>query len=90
MLPAAVAAPVEPLRESTALAAEVGVPFLSIEGNRLVVTGEAKQVYEVQVSEDLLGNWQPLVMLTNRTGQVAYTDAAARQAVGRFYRIKVR
>lgn len=77
-------------RESTALAADVGVPFLSIEGNKLVVTGEANQVYEVQVSEDLLGNWQPLVVLTNRNGRVTYTDGAARQAVGRFYRIKLK
>lgn len=78
------------LRESTAVAADVGVPFLSIEGSKLIVTGEAKQVYEVQVSEDLLGNWQPLVVLTNRNGQVSYTDGAARQASGRFYRIKLK
>ncbi len=78
------------LRESTALAADVGVPFLSIEGSKLIVTGEAKQVYEVQVSEDLLGNWQPLVVLTNRNGQVSYTDGAARQASGRLYRIKLK
>ena len=78
------------LTESNALAAQVGVPFLSVEGRKLVVTGESNQIYEVQVSENLSGDWQPLVVLTNRTGRVEFNDDAAKQAAGRYYRIKVR
>ncbi|EEF57126.1 LamG domain-containing protein [Pedosphaera parvula] len=74
---------------SNALAAQVGIPFLSIEGRKLVITGEAGQIYEVQASSDLFQPWQPLVSLTNVTGVVEYTDMAAPDVAQRFYRIKV-
>ena len=74
---------------SDALAAQVGIPFLAIDGRKLVITGEANQIYEVQVTSDLTAVWQPLVTLTNHTGVVEFTDANAQNIPQRFYRLKV-
>ncbi len=75
---------------SDALAAQVGIPFLAIDGRKLIITGEASQIYEVQVTSDLTDVWQPLVTLTNQTGVVEFTDAKVQYIPQRFYRIKVR
>lgn len=65
-----------------------GAPFLSIDGNRLLITGEARQTYEVQFTLDLGKEWQPLTTLTNRLGTIEYEDTTRSNGV-KFYRIKV-
>ncbi|MDB6124614.1 MAG: hypothetical protein JWQ71_3607 [Pedosphaera sp.] len=68
---------------------ESGVPFLSINGGKLVITGEPGRIYELQATSDLLNAWQPLVTLTNQNGVVEYTDTEAPKVAQRFYRIKL-
>lgn len=75
---------------SNALAAQVGIPFLAIDGRKLVITGESNQIYDLQVTSDLSSVWQPLVTLTNHSGVVEFTDTNAQYLPQRFYRIKVR
>jgi hypothetical protein len=71
-------------------AAEVGIPFLAIDGGKLVITGESHQVYEIMATSDLGAAWQPLVTMTNQSGVVEYTDPEAANIPQRFYRIKVK
>lgn len=70
-------------------AVEYGAPFLSINGNKLIITGEVRQVYELQATHDLSIPWQPLITLTNRSGTVELIDEADGDGTSRFYRIKV-
>ena len=67
----------------------LGSPFLSIAGNKLTITGEARQVVEIQATTDLNQPWQHVTLLTNQSGVTEFTD---RQAAGnaRFYRIEVK
>jgi Concanavalin A-like lectin/glucanases superfamily len=73
---------------SDASAAELGIPFLAINARKLVITGEAGQIYELQASSDLTQPWQPLVSLTNQNGVVEFTDANAPKFAQRFYRVR--
>jgi hypothetical protein len=67
----------------------LGVPFLSIEGRKLVITGESRQIYDIQVTENMSDGWQNLVTLTNQLGNVEYLDTS-HDSAQRFYRIVVR
>ena len=69
--------------------AVVGIPFLAINGAKLIITGEPRQTFDVLVTSDLNANWQPLVTLTNQMGKVEYEDTEAANGRQRFYRIKV-
>jgi Concanavalin A-like lectin/glucanases superfamily len=80
--------PNEPYPETQAV--EFGIPFLAIDGRKLVITGESRQVYEVLATEDLTGAWQPLVTLTNKSGIVQFSDTEAAGVPQRFYRIIVK
>jgi hypothetical protein len=73
----------------TALAAEVGIPFLSIDANKLVVTGEAGQTYELLYTDELGDSWKKLTTLKNPDGHVEFRDASRDYTPRRFYRIKV-
>jgi hypothetical protein len=68
----------------------LGVPFLSIDGRKLIITGESRQIYDLQVTDDVSAGWQNLVTLTNQLGHVEYTDDGSPDSVLRFYRIAVR
>ena len=83
------ASPVVGKSSFTALAAEVGIPFLSIDANKLVVTGEAGQTYELLYTDDLGDSWKKLATLKNPDGRVEFRDASGGYTQHRFYRIKV-
>jgi hypothetical protein len=72
---------------SNALAADVGIPFLEISGNKLLITGESKQIYELHAASDLNTDFQFLTLLTNLTGRVEYSDSTA--SPNRFYSVKL-
>lgn len=55
---------------------------------QLVIRGEAGSLSVLQVSEDLL-SWNDLLVFTNTTGTYLYTDAAATNHGGHFYRTRV-
>jgi hypothetical protein len=73
---------------SNALAADVGVPFLDITGNKLLITGESKQVYEVRASSDLNAGFDLIGLATNVTGRVEFIDTNAAPG-NRFYTLKL-
>lgn len=73
---------------SNALAADVGVPFLDIQGSKLVITGESRQIYQVLGASDLRQAWTPLAVLTNQNGVVEFNDPDASKSSQRFYRVK--
>ncbi len=73
---------------SDASAAQLGIPFLAIDARKLVITGEAGQIYELQATSDLTEAWQPLANLTNQNGVVEFADANAPKFAQRFYRVK--
>jgi hypothetical protein len=75
---------------SDALAAEVGIPFLEIDGGKLIITAESGQIYEVQATSDLNRPWQFLTTLTNQNGVVEYNDPDAPKSTQRFYRVKTK
>ena len=66
------------------------LPLLAIDGKRLVVTGESRQIFDILVTSNPNGVWESLVTLTNQTGVVEFTDADAGSTTQRFYRIRVR
>jgi hypothetical protein len=68
----------------------IGVPLLSIDGNKLLITGEASQILDLEMTDSIGAEWQPFVTLTNRSGRLEYTDAQMPASGRRFYRIKVR
>jgi hypothetical protein len=71
-------------------ARNIGVPLLSIDGNKLLITGEAAQILDLEMADSIGGDWQPLLTLTNRLGRVELTDANMPPSGRRFYRINVR
>ena len=83
------ATPVVGKSSFTALAAEVGIPFLSIDASKLVVTGEAGQTYELLYTDDLGDSWKKLATLKNPDGHVEFSDTSGGYTPRRFYRIKV-
>lgn len=73
---------------SDAAAAQLGIPFLAIDARKLVITGEAGQIYELQATSDLTEPWQSLASLTNKNGVVEFADSNAPKFAQRFYRVK--
>jgi len=73
---------------SNALAAEVGIPFLDIAGNKLLITGESKQVYEVRAWSDLNAGFELIGLATNVSGRVEFIDTNATTA-NRFYSLRL-
>lgn len=71
-------------------ARNIGVPLLAIDGNRLLITGEASQILDLETTDSIGAEWQPFVTLTNRFGRLEYIDALMPPSGKRFYRIKVR
>ena len=76
--------------EPNVKAAHIGVPFLSIDGNKLTITGENRQIYDIEATEQVGGVWQPLMSVTNRGVPLELTDTDMPSSGRRFYRIKVR
>ncbi|MEM7392970.1 MAG: LamG domain-containing protein [Verrucomicrobiota bacterium] len=69
-------------------ARDFGVPFLSMDGRKMLITGESGQVYEIQATDDLTrGQWERVSVLTNRLGTLKFEDPAAQDHRHRFYRI---
>ena len=87
----------EGTQNTTTVAAEISplgvvaptLPFLSIEGNKLVINGTQGEIYSLLVTTNL-SNWAPLATLTNSTGRVEFTDADAAVFSERFYRVEVK
>ncbi|MGV3773747.1 MAG: LamG domain-containing protein [Verrucomicrobiales bacterium] len=75
---------------SNALAAQVGIPFLHIAANKITVTGESGQVYEVRGTSDLNSPLELLGYLTNSFGRVEFTDQEAPVGGQRFYSLKLK
>lgn len=75
---------------SNALAAQLGIPFLTISGNKIAVTGESRQIYEVRATSDLTQPFEFLGYLTNSFGRVEFTDSAALPGANRFYSLKLK
>lgn len=71
-------------------AAENGLPFLSLSGNNLTITGESRQVYDILVTDDLNQPWVYLMTVTNRMGTLKLVDDEAPKRGNTFYRIQVR
>jgi hypothetical protein len=71
-------------------ARNIGVPLLAIDGNKLLITGEASQILDLETADGIGAEWQPFVTLTNQFGRLEYTDAQMPASGKRFYRIKVR
>ena len=69
-------------------ARDFGVPFISIKGKQIVITGESAQVYEVQATGDLSEPWRTMAVMTNSLGKLEIEDPAASDHRNRFYRIK--
>jgi hypothetical protein len=72
---------------SNALAAEVGVPFLDIQGNKLLITGESNQIYEIRASSDLNAGFEVIGMATNRSGRIEFIDPVT--TGNRFYTVRL-
>jgi hypothetical protein len=68
---------------------ELGSPFLAISGNNLTITGEARQVYDILVTEDLNKPWVHLMSVTNQTGILHLVDEEAKSRGNTFYRIQL-
>lgn len=66
------------------------LPFLSIEGNKLTVSGESGQVYVLQATTNLFEGWQPVAVLTNLNGRVEFTDTDSASFGQRFFRVQIR
>jgi len=62
----------------------------AIDGNKLLVTGEASQILDLETADRIGVEWQPFVALTNRLGRLEYVDAQMPASGKRLYRIKVR
>jgi hypothetical protein len=71
-------------------ARNIGVPLLAIDGNKLLITGEASQILDLEMAESIGAEWQPFLTLTNLLGRLEYVDAQMPASGRRFYRIKVR
>jgi hypothetical protein len=65
-------------------------PFLSIEGNKLTVSGDSGQVYILQATTNLFEGWQPVAVLTNVNGRVEFTDTDSARFGQRFFRVQIR
>jgi hypothetical protein len=76
--------------ERNVRARNIGVPLLAIDGNKLLITGEASQVLDLEMAESLGAEWQPFMTLTNHFGRLELVDAQMPSSGRRFYRIKVR
>lgn len=76
--------------ERSVRARNIGVPLLAIDGNRLLITGEASQILDLETADSIGAEWQPFVTLTNQFGRLEYVDAQMPASGKRFYRIKVR
>jgi hypothetical protein len=76
--------------ERNVRARNIGVPLLAIDGNKLLITGEASQVLDLEMAESLGAEWQPFMTLTNHFGRLELVDAQMPASGRRFYRIKVR
>lgn len=68
----------------------IGVPLLSIDGNKLLITGEAAQILDLEIADSIGGEWRPLLTLTNKLGRVELVDENMPASGKRFYRINVR
>ena len=74
---------------SPSRARDGGVPFLYVDGNRLCITGESAQIYEIQSAPALIGPWKPLGSVTNTHGSLEMNDPFVSPKRQRFYRIQV-
>ena len=81
------AATLDPLL-SNALAADVGIPFLDIQGNKLLITGESNQIYEIRASSDLNAGFEVVGTATNRSGRVEFVDPVT--TGNRFYSVRLK
>lgn len=64
-------------------------PMLSLNGNRVTVSGPPVQVYELQATLDLNTPWRLLQVLTNTTGRIEYLDEEVLHQGERFFRVKL-
>jgi len=87
---AGVAALSAPEVERNVRARNIGVPLLAIDGNKLLITGEASQILDLEMAESIGAEWQPFMTVTNQTGRLELVDAQMPASGRRFYRIKVR
>jgi tetratricopeptide (TPR) repeat protein len=64
-------------------------PLLSLNGNRLTISGPPVQIYELQATLDLAGEWSAVQVLTNSTGAVGFVDEEALHLGERFFRVRL-